>query len=864
VKAYSAGLGLDVSTVFEHQGKLYKNVEHLVTVGGYTFRNPPNFMPKGGSPKSSAKAASDEIEAVIDQLFRHQNTPVFIGRHLIQRLVTSNPSSGYVQAVGEAFKRGAYAGKTYSGQYGDLGATVAAVLLHPEARAGSAGKLREPLLKIVHFLRSMEFTDLPGRMAIMKDLSKTMGEFPYQQPTVFNFYQPQYASHGFPDDMVAPEFQILDAPRVVSFTEAMISIIKNQGLSDCDGGYGIPSWSCRGSLRLLKSFGTVEELWSQMDLLLTAGRLGPMKEDIMSFAGTEEWVTLYATGNDGWAISDEATFNNKFWDAKSGILKRECSGCTASHRVVYIKVREPSSWNAYRELLETWTAHNFRYDFNLYSNLADAKAETNPWTSCNGNVAGIGFPRSCGPAALQGGQWNSFERSGQDSYRFSALVGPPPRPQAGPLLVASGKRCNSNAWLGMYNLDPRPCMEMILARHDCNHEYFNHKGGGDGDCGCVRNLDADCTEASAQADRRLVRIYKVQTDTGNASTTAEPEPEPEPEPASLSQIQSAQYAVALSPHFHTLGEVLPEGPRLPLDENGSATPGSAGYKAMVVLYLFGGVDSFNMLVPLECALYDQYVSIRKTVALQPFQLLEINSDGQACATFGIHSQLTIVKELYDDGDAAFVTNVGDLIEPRLGHPSAQTCPGLRSHNDMQHASQTLYCQMGLNFKNGGGGRMADALAASQVSYNVNSFSLSGQAAWSEGQATRRSVISGTQAEGGFHPSPRVQRIINNFTTVEFSSIYAKEYINVFDESVNSFNRVQEALESGDSLLQIPTNNYGGMEELKQVARLIAARTRRFAERDFFFVGFGGFDITPTWRAGCSRGLGRWTWASERL
>jgi len=786
VKVYSAGLGLDVSTVFEHRGRLYRNVEHRVTVGGYTFRNPPNFMPKGGSLKSSAKAAADEIEAVIDQLFRHQNTPAFIGRHLIQRLVTSNPSPGYVQAVGEAFKLGAYAGKTYSGQYGDLAAAVAAVLLHPEARAGSAGKLREPLLKIVHFMRSMEFADLPGRMVIMKDLSKVMGEFPYQQPTVFNFYLPQYAPDGFPDGMVAPEFQIFDAPLVVSFTEAMISMIKNQGLSDCDGGYGIPSWNCKGSFRLLKSFGTMEELWSQMDLLLTGGRLGPMKEDIMSFAGTEEWVTLYAKGNDGWAISDEATFNRKFWDAKSGILKRECSGCAASHRVIYIKVREPSSWNAYQELLKTWTAHNFQGDFNLYSSLADAKAGTNSWTSCNGNLVGVGFPRDCGPTAFQGGQWNSFTKGGQNSYRFSALVGPPPRPQAGPVLVASGKRCNSNAWLGMYNPDPRPCMEMILARYDCSHEYFNHAGGGDGNCGCVTTLDARCAEAGAQSSGGTVRIYMVQADAMNASMTAEPEPEPEPEPVSLSQIQSAQYAVVLSPHFHTLGEVLPEGPRSPLGDHGSATSSSAGYKAMVVLYLFGGVDSFNMLVPLECALYDQYVSIRKTVALQPSQLLEINSNGQACATFGVHSQLTIVKELYDDGDAAFVTNVGNLNEPRLGHPSARTCPGGFSHNDMQHASQTLYCQMGMNFKNGGGGRMADALAASRIRYNVNSFSLSGQAAWSEGQVTKRSVISGTQTEGGFHPDPRVQRIINNFTTVEFSSIYAKEYINAFGESVNSF------------------------------------------------------------------------------
>ncbi|CAK0791502.1 unnamed protein product [Prorocentrum cordatum] len=450
-------------------------------------------------------------------------------------------------------------------------------------------------------MRSMEFTGLPGRMVIMKDLSKIMGEFPYQQPTVFNFYLPQYAPDGLPDGMVAPEFQIFDAPLVVSFAEAMISMIKNQGLSDYDGGYGIPSWNCKGSFRLLKNFDTMEELWSQMDLLLTGGRLGPMKEDIVSFAGT---------------------------------------------RV------------------------------------------------------------------------------------------------------------------------------------------------GDSVC-----------------------------------------------------IQSAQYAVVLSPHFHTLGGVLPEGPRSPLGDHGSATSSSAGYKAMVVLYLFGGVGSFNMPVPLECALYDQYVSIRKTVALQPSQLLEINSDGQACTAIGIHGQLTIVKELYDDGDAAFVTNVGNLNEPRLGHPSARTCPGGFSHNDMQHASQTLYCQIGMNFKNGGGGRMADALAASQVTYSVKSFSLSGQAAWSEGQVTKRSVISGTQTEGGFHPDPRAQRIINNLTTVELSSIYAKEYINAFGESVNSFNGIQEALESGDSLLQIPANNYGWMEQLKQVARLVAARTSRFAERDFFFfVGFGGFDM----------------------
>ncbi|CAK0791399.1 unnamed protein product [Prorocentrum cordatum] len=129
----------------------------------------------------------------------------------------------------------------------------------------------------------------------------------------------------------------------------------------------------------------------------------------------------------------------------------------------------------------------------------------------------------------------------------------------------------------MCNPDPRPCMGMILARCDCSHEYFNHAGGGDGNCGCVTALDARCAEAGAQSSAGTVRIYMVQADTMNASATAEPEPEPEPEPVSLSQIQSAQYAVVLSPHFHTLGEVLPEGPRSPLGDHGIATSSSAGY-----------------------------------------------------------------------------------------------------------------------------------------------------------------------------------------------------------------------------------------------------------------------------------------------
>lgn len=328
--------------------------------------------------------------------------------------------------------------------------------------------------------------------------------------------------------------------------------------------------------------------------------------------------------------------------------------------------------------------------------------------------------------------------------------------------------------------------------------------------------------------------------------TPPPTPAPTPAPAlpdaTLQQIKEAQYTLVMSPHFHTLGDVKILGNKPPPSDGDGGKSPATSYKAMVVLYLFGGADTFNMLVPLDCRLYTEYLGIRKVVGLDPSKLNRIKTAGQQCANFGIHGSLGVVKNLYDAGEAAFATNVGNLIEPRLGKRYARTCPGGFSHNDMQHASQTLHCEMGTNFKHGGGGRMADALARGKEKYNVNSFSLAGKAAWSEGESTRRNVISGSSSSGGFQPGAVVQRIVDNITSIEFSSIYAKEYANQLDSSINSYKMVSEALQAGDRLLRIPMGNYGGLGELKQVARLIGSRNQRKAERDFFFVGFGGFDM----------------------
>jgi hypothetical protein len=149
----------------------------FVDYRGYNFRNPPSFIPYMGSFSSTPydslyelyggntlrPHAMHETDALIDVLFEHNNTAPFVAVRLIQRLVTSNPSPRYVQVVVDAFSSGSYGDETFSGVYGDLGAAVAAVLLDREARSSVLdadprhGQLREPLLKVLHMIRSMDY-----------------------------------------------------------------------------------------------------------------------------------------------------------------------------------------------------------------------------------------------------------------------------------------------------------------------------------------------------------------------------------------------------------------------------------------------------------------------------------------------------------------------------------------------------------------------------------------------------------------------------------------------------------------------------------------------------------------------------------
>ena len=162
----------------------------------------------------AGRNARPELEAALDVLFNHPNVAPFISKQLIQRLVTSNPSAAYVDAVAAVFENNG------QGVRGDLAATVRAILLHPEAREGhraaprTFGKVREPLLRLTQLWRAFDVTwkrDL--LFPDDREIHESHNQSPLLSPSVFNFFSPSYTPGGALTNtgLVAPEMQIITA-----------------------------------------------------------------------------------------------------------------------------------------------------------------------------------------------------------------------------------------------------------------------------------------------------------------------------------------------------------------------------------------------------------------------------------------------------------------------------------------------------------------------------------------------------------------------------------------------------------------------------------------------------------------------------
>jgi uncharacterized protein (DUF1501 family) len=274
----------------------------------------------------------------------------------------------------------------------------------------------------------------------------------------------------------------------------------------------------------------------------------------------------------------------------------------------------------------------------------------------------------------------------------------------------------------------------------------------------------------------------------------------------------------------------------------------ADYRALVCVFLFGGNDSFNMLVPRSAAEYNAYAASRQNLAVALDQLLPIEpliADG---AQYGLHPSMPHLQALFAGQHAAFVANVGPLIAPTTKAEYAAKAvplpPQLFSHNDQQDQWHAL---RGHNLSDTGwAGRMADLIrvnvAGQQLATNV---SLNGNTLFQSGDSTVAYAMgpTGPLAFAGFGTSGfalEQRRAFERIIGAPYDSIYARGFAEIQRRAVESADRVKSAMDQAPPLATVfPPSPLG--QQLQTVARLIAVRDRLAMQRQIFFVATGGFD-----------------------
>ena len=285
------------------------------------------------------------------------------------------------------------------------------------------------------------------------------------------------------------------------------------------------------------------------------------------------------------------------------------------------------------------------------------------------------------------------------------------------------------------------------------------------------------------------------------------------------------------------------------------------YKALVCLFLNGGNDSFNMLIPRQQSAYNEYSQVRGGVggsglAIPRSDLHQITSSLQNTATgagysdFGIHPDLPYLKTLYDQGDLAFVSNVGSLIEPtslvQYNNGSKPLPEGLFSHPDHQIHWQTLVPQVRGSAPKGWGGRMAEVMShANQQSNIAMNISLSGANVLQSGTTTVPYITDpgGVVELSNYGQDPTLALAVDDILGQHYQSIYSKTLAQANRKSIDASVAFKSALDSlsapfDPSLISNETQTY---QRLSMVSKIMEARTALSMDRQIFFVERGGWD-----------------------
>lgn len=290
---------------------------------------------------------------------------------------------------------------------------------------------------------------------------------------------------------------------------------------------------------------------------------------------------------------------------------------------------------------------------------------------------------------------------------------------------------------------------------------------------------------------------------------------------------------------------------------------TGGYRALVCVFLFGGLDGHDLLLPYDLPSWESFSTIRQTLlngyeggARSRESLLPLAPDNASLfgsRQFALPPEMPLLRNLFDEGRAAIVGNVGPLIEPvtaaAFANGSARVPSRLFSHNDQQSTWQASAPEGALL---GWGGLFADAALASGANASGAAFtnlSMAGVGPFLTGNVASpyQVSVSGSasinvlQTAGG-ELGAFLGEVEDRFRAEGFtgSNILARDIAAKVREGIDSNSAFDAARRQAIPLLTpFPETPLGG--QLKAVAETISIRDALFASRQIFFVGIGGFD-----------------------
>lgn len=278
----------------------------------------------------------------------------------------------------------------------------------------------------------------------------------------------------------------------------------------------------------------------------------------------------------------------------------------------------------------------------------------------------------------------------------------------------------------------------------------------------------------------------------------------------------------------------------------AAAQSSGSYKALVCVFLFGGNDGNNLVVPLDATGYADYSKIRSNLALSSASLLPIANGKNP---YGLHANLKELQTLYNSNSMAIVANVGPLIEPiTRAQYQANALPvpvNLFSHADQQMEWQTATLPSG-SPTTGWAGRVADKISSlNGTAAELTSISVAGNSLFATGATTLPATVVPGAALGlqGYSTSAALLArltALQQLLSLDSGVKLVQTAQQTTQRGITDASVLKQALASAPALVTaFPATTLGA--QLQQIAKLIQVRNTLGVTRQIFFALLGGFD-----------------------